>query len=71
MNYDALLTAIAEAHGQAIEGVAGAVNRHLILRNWLIGARLVEFEQQGEDRAKHGSVAGLAFPEVRRIMMPL
>jgi hypothetical protein len=27
----------------------------LILRNWLIGAFLVEFEQSGEDRAKYGT----------------
>ncbi len=54
MNYDALITAIAGAHDQALAGAAGAVNRHLILRNWLIGAYLVEFEQAGEDRAKYG-----------------
>ncbi len=55
MNYDALIAAIAGAHGQALAGAAGAVNRHLILRNWLIGAYLVEFEQAGEDRAKYGA----------------
>ena len=55
MDYPALLTAIAAAHQQAKAGAAGAVNRHLILRNWLIGAYLVEFEQQGEDRAKYGA----------------
>lgn len=54
MNYPALITAISEAHTQAQAGAAGAVNRHLILRNWLIGAHLVEFEQRGEDRAKYG-----------------
>jgi hypothetical protein len=32
-----------------------AVNRHLILRNWLIGAYLVEFEQNGEDRTEYGA----------------
>ena len=55
MNYSALITAIAAAHQQAQAGAAGAVNRHLILRNWLIGAHLVEFEQHGEDRAKYGT----------------
>jgi hypothetical protein len=55
MNYPALLSAIAAAHTQAQAGAAGAVNRHLILRNWLIGAYLVVFEQRGEDRAKYGS----------------
>ena len=55
MNYPALLTAISTAHAQAQAGAAGAVNRHLILRNWLIGAYLVEFEQRGEGRAKYGA----------------
>ena len=55
MNYHALITAISDAHQQAQAGAAGAVNRHLILRNWLIGAYLIEFEQNGEDRAKYGA----------------
>jgi len=55
MNYAALLTAISDAHQQAQAGAAGAVNRHLILRNWLIGAYLVEFEQNGEDRAQYAT----------------
>lgn len=55
MNYDALISSIAKTHSGTQAGAAGAVNRHLILRNWLIGAYLVEFEQKGEDRAKYGS----------------
>jgi predicted nuclease of restriction endonuclease-like (RecB) superfamily len=54
MNYNALITAISDAHRRAQAGAAGAVNRHLVLRNWLIGAHLVEFEQNGEDRAAYG-----------------
>jgi len=54
MNYAALITVIRDTHQQAQASAAGAVNRHLILRNWLIGAYLVEFEQNGEDRAKYG-----------------
>ncbi len=55
MNYPDLIAAIRDTHHQAQAGAAGAVNRHLILRNWLIGAYLVEFEQKGEDRAKYGA----------------
>ena len=55
MNYDALIATLAQVHQQSQAGAAGAVNRHLILRNWLIGAHLVEFEQRGEDRAKYGA----------------
>lgn len=54
MNYESLISNIAEIHQQAQAGAAGAVNRHLIIRNWLIGAYLVEFEQYGEDRARYG-----------------
>lgn len=46
MNDAALSSPITGAHGQALAAAAGAVKRHLILRNWLIGAHLVEFEQQ-------------------------
>jgi len=55
MNYEALLEAIGQAHQQAQAGAAGAVNRHLLLRNWVIGAYLVEFEQNGQDRAQYGA----------------
>ena len=55
MNYNVLLEAIGQAHQQAQAGAAGAVNRHLILRNWIIGAYLIEFEQNGKDRAKYGA----------------
>ncbi|MCL2282639.1 MAG: DUF1016 N-terminal domain-containing protein [Fibromonadales bacterium] len=31
-----------------------AINMSLTIRNWLIGYYIVEFEQNGEDRAKYG-----------------
>ena len=55
LNYAPLVTEIAKVHQQAQSGAAGAVNRHLLLRNWLIGAYLVEFEQNGQDRARYGA----------------
>ncbi|MFH1706347.1 MAG: PDDEXK nuclease domain-containing protein [Planctomycetota bacterium] len=55
MNYTVLIEAIGQAHQQAQAGAAGAVNRHLILRNLMIGAYLVEYEQNGKDRAKYGT----------------
>ncbi len=54
MNYDSLISAIRDTHRHAQAGAAGAVNRHLLLRNWLIGAYIIEFEQNGEDRARYG-----------------
>ena len=31
------------------------VNQALVLRNWMVGAYIVEFEQNGADRAKYGA----------------
>jgi len=55
VNYDALTTSITDAQRHAQAGAAGAVNRQLILRNWLIGAFIKDFEQNGEDRAAYGT----------------
>lgn len=55
INYAALIEAISDVHQQAQAGAAGAVNRYLVLRNWIIGAYLIEFEQNGKDRAKYGT----------------
>lgn len=55
MDYKTLLDSISNVHISSVGGAARAVNRALVLRNWLIGAYLVEFEQQGEDRAAYGT----------------
>jgi predicted nuclease of restriction endonuclease-like (RecB) superfamily len=55
MNYDSLVQAIVELHREALGRAALAVNRGLVLRNWMIGAHLVEFEQEGADRAAYGA----------------
>ena len=54
MNYDQLLRSIVALHNRAQAGAAVAVNQFLVLRNWGIGGHLVEFEQNGEDRATYG-----------------
>lgn len=54
MNFDALVQAIAHLHEQTRTAATKAVNVALTLRNWLIGAHIVLFEQQGEDRAAYG-----------------
>jgi len=39
-----------------LQGTAvSAVNQSLTIRNWLFGHYIVEYEQNGEDRAKYGS----------------
>lgn len=52
--YASLIENIVATHSRAHAGAMSAVNRHLTLRNWLIGAHIVEFEQLGEDRAAYG-----------------
>ena len=55
MNYAQLVRAIDSASQQLLGRVAAAVNQSLLIRNWIIGAYIVEFEQNGEDRAKYGA----------------
>ena len=55
MNYDALVQSIVTLHRESLGRAALAVNRSLILRNWMIGGYLVEFEQGGADRAAYAA----------------
>ncbi len=55
MKYLQLVKAIDSASQQLLGRAAAAVNQALVIRNWLIGAYIVEFEQNGEDRAKYGA----------------
>ena len=54
MNYEAIVHQIAAIDTLARAEAVSTVNYLLTLRNWLIGAYIVEFEQQGEDRAAYG-----------------
>jgi hypothetical protein len=56
MKYRQLVKAIDSASRQLLGRAAAAVNQSLVIRNWLIGAYIVEFEQSGEDRAKYGQL---------------
>lgn len=49
-----LTTAIVATHQSAQASAIRAVNQMATLRNWLIGCYIVEYEQQGSDRAKYG-----------------
>ena len=53
-NFDQLITSIEETHRQLSQRAKQAVNTSLTIRNWLIGAHLVEYEQNGADRARYG-----------------
>ena len=54
MNFESLVRAIESVHHTASGMAAKTINRALTLRNWLIGAYIVEYEQKGEDRAAYG-----------------
>src|SRR5512144_3428550 len=54
MKYTQLLTAIDTTSQNLLGRVAAAVNQALVIRNWFVGAYIVEFEQNGEDRARYG-----------------
>jgi predicted nuclease of restriction endonuclease-like (RecB) superfamily len=54
MNYRHLLTDIEQTHSATQAAAARSVNHYLTLRNWLIGAYIIEYEQNGEDRAAYG-----------------
>ena len=54
MNFDSLIGSINQVQDALQAQAAHAVNLSLTARNWLVGYYIVEFEQQGEDRAKYG-----------------
>jgi hypothetical protein len=56
MNYSSLVKAINVATTELQSRAAPAVNQALILRNWLVGAYIVEYDQAGKDRAKFGTM---------------
>ncbi|GAB6010909.1 DUF1016 N-terminal domain-containing protein [Viscerimonas tarda] len=53
-NFQQLVEKISDIHLAMQRGAACAVNQYLSVRNWLFGYYIVEFEQNGEDRAKYG-----------------
>jgi predicted nuclease of restriction endonuclease-like (RecB) superfamily len=55
MKYAQLVKVIAASSQQLLGRAAATVNQALVIRNWLVGAYIVEFEQNGEDRARYGT----------------
>ncbi|HDR52553.1 MAG TPA: DUF1016 family protein [Mariniphaga anaerophila] len=54
MDFKSLQQKIISTHNSLQQAAVKAVNVALTLRNWLIGFYIVEYEQNGEDRAKYG-----------------
>jgi predicted nuclease of restriction endonuclease-like (RecB) superfamily len=78
LSFERLVAVIGQTHTELAARVSRAVNVSLTLRNWLIGLHIVEYEQQGTDRAQYGEtliqrlsarlmLAGISRAEVREL----
>jgi len=54
MDFETLLHRITETQRHLQQQAIASVDRLLTARNWLIGCYIVEFEQNGQDRAEYG-----------------
>ncbi len=54
MNFDILVHKISVVEQVMLNEVVHAINVSLTVRNWILGYYIVEFEQNGEDRAAYG-----------------
>ena len=54
LDFAALVKAIQRVHEESAAAVNRVVNTTVTLRNWIIGAYIVEYEMRGADRAKYG-----------------
>ncbi|GAA4311184.1 PDDEXK nuclease domain-containing protein [Compostibacter hankyongensis] len=77
MNFKKLAFRVRQANEFLQQNAVKAVNIHITLRNWLTGFYIVEFEQNGSDRAEYGTklleklaknirIKGLSAPELSR-----
>ena len=55
LNFDQLIDNVYQTHCQLQLNAKKVVNINLTIRNWLVGYYIVEFEQNGEDRAEYGT----------------
>jgi predicted nuclease of restriction endonuclease-like (RecB) superfamily len=55
MDFNNLKQGVKNISDSLRQNAIAAVNIHLTIKNWLIGFYIVEYEQNGEDRAKYGA----------------
>ena len=55
MNFEKLIQNLQLTHDTLLTSASKAVNTAMTVRNWLYGYYIVEYEQNGEDRAKYGA----------------
>lgn len=77
MNFEKLVNRIQQTNDFLQQRAVKAVNTNLTFRNWLTGFYIIEFEQNGSDRAEYGvelltniakniTIKGLTAPELSR-----
>ncbi|KAA6342135.1 hypothetical protein EZS27_010090 [termite gut metagenome] len=54
-NFEDLIDKVYQTHCVLQQNAQKVVNQNLTIRNWLIGCYIIEFEQNGEDRARYGT----------------
>ena len=54
LDFDVLVELFRQTHDETQRSAAQAVDRSLVVRNWLFGWYIIEYEQHGADRAKYG-----------------
>ncbi len=55
MDFKRLLALFTETHQELQQRATRSVDTSLVIRNWLFGWYIVEFEQGGSDRAEYGA----------------
>jgi len=53
-NFDELIDNVYQTHCLLQQTAQKTVNHFLVIKNWMTGFYIVEYEQKGEDRAKYG-----------------
>ena len=66
LDFPGLVEAIRQVHEQCTGQVKRAVNVGLTMRNWVIGAYIREYEQNGADRSRYGEALLVALSEKLR-----
>ena len=54
LNFENLSETLLNLNKVFEDGTAKAINRNITARNWLVGYYIVNYEQNGKDRAEYG-----------------
>ena len=54
-DFDKLISSVYQTHNLLQENAVKTINFNLTVRNWLVGCYIIEYEQNGKDRAQYGT----------------